>query len=199
MGFSKDHRLDLPQVKDDVDLASAGVALATAVVPGPHADDPLYIPAVRQVRASLGAARLLYGIAGSAALEIRAFLHAGQDGYLCLLSALQALAALLDASAPVWVREQDVILVYRHRTPGQAEQIAEAMRCRSPDGCRGGEQCTWTERRLVIRLLAQARAGEAALRTRLAQAQTALADLQTRRQGQPRCTELPARGRRRKL
>src|SRR5262245_1140010 len=55
-----------------------------------------------------------------------------------------------------------------------------------------GETCTWTERRLVIRSLAQARAGEAALHTRLAQAQTALADLQTRRQGKPRCTELPA-------
>ena len=44
----------------------------------------------------------------------------------------------------------------------------------------------------MLRSLAQARAGEAALRTRLAQAQTALADLQTRRQGKPRCTELSA-------
>ena len=55
-----------------------------------------------------------------------------------------------------------------------------------------GEPCTWTERRLVIRSLAQARAGEAALRTRLAQAQTALADRQRRRQGKPRCTEVRA-------
>jgi transposase len=44
----------------------------------------------------------------------------------------------------------------------------------------------------VICSLAQARAGELALRARLAQAQTALAALQTRRQGKPRCTELPA-------
>ena len=53
-----------------------------------------------------------------------------------------------------------------------------------------GETCTWTERRLVIRSLAQAQAGETALRARLAQAQTALASLTTRRQGKPRCTEL---------
>jgi transposase len=53
-----------------------------------------------------------------------------------------------------------------------------------------GERCTWTERRLGSRALAQARAGEAALRTRLAQAPTALMDLTTRRQGKPRCTEL---------
>ena len=53
-----------------------------------------------------------------------------------------------------------------------------------------GETCTGTERRLVTRSLAQARAGETALRARLAQAQTALASLTTRRQGKPRCTEL---------
>ena len=44
-----------------------------------------------------------------------------------------------------------------------------------------GETCTWTARRLGLRSLAQAHAGE-----------PALASLTTRRQGQPRCTELPA-------
>jgi hypothetical protein len=73
------------------------------------------------------------------------------------------------------------------------EQIAEGYEVQEPlTAVVAGEQYTWTERRLAIRSLAQTRAGEAALRTRLAQAQTALADLQTRRQGQPRCTELPA-------
>src|SRR5215813_2047280 len=54
-GHSKDHRPDLPQVKVMMStLDPLGLPLATAVVPGHHADDPLYIPAVRQVRASLG-------------------------------------------------------------------------------------------------------------------------------------------------
>jgi hypothetical protein len=115
-----------------------------------------------------------------AALETRAFLHAGQDGYRCPLSALQVPAALVDAYlAPIWAGEQDIIPVYRHRTPGQVAQMAEGYEVQEPlTAVVAGEQCTWIERRLVIRSLAQA--------------QTARADLQTRRQGKPRCPELPA-------
>ena len=59
-------------------LDPLGLPLVTAVVPGHHADDPLYIPAVRQVRASLGQRGLLYvGDCKMVALETRAFLHAG--------------------------------------------------------------------------------------------------------------------------
>lgn len=195
-GHSKDHRPDLPQVKVMLStLDPLGLPLATAVMPGHHADDPLYIPAVRQVRASLGQRGLLYvGDCKMAALETRAFLHAGQDFYLCPLSAIQVPADLLDAYlAPMWTGEQAVTPIYRHRTPGHQEQIAEGYEVQEPlTAVVAGEPCTWTERRLVIRSLAQARAGEAALRTRLAQAQTALADLQRRRQGQPRCTEVHA-------
>lgn len=80
-GHSKDHRPDLPQVKVMMSsLDPLGLPLATAVVPGHHADDPLYLPAVRQVRASLGQRGLLYvGDCKMAALETRAFLHVGQD------------------------------------------------------------------------------------------------------------------------
>jgi transposase len=193
-GHSKDHRPDLPQVKVMLStLDPLGLPLATAVVPGHHADDPLYTPAVRQVRASLRQRGLLYvGDCKMAALETRAFLHAGQDFYLCPLSALQVPADLLDTYlAPVWTGEQDVTPVYRHQTPGHSEQIAEGYEVQEPlTAVVAGETCTWTERRLVIRSLAQAHAGETALRTRLAQAQTALASLMTRRQGKPRYTEL---------
>lgn len=193
-GHSKDHRPDLPQVKVMLSpLDPLGLPLATTVVPGHHADDPLYIPAVKQVRASLGQRGLLsVGDCKMAALETRAFLHAGQDGYLCPLSALQVPADRLDAYlAPIWAGTQDVIPIYRHRTPDQPEQIAEGYEAQEPlTAVVAGETCTWTERRLVIRSLAQAQAGETALRARLAQAQTALASLTTRRQGKPRCTEL---------
>ena len=72
-------------------LDPLGLPLATAVVPGHHADDPLYIPAVRQVRASLGQRGLLYvGDCKMAALVTRAYLHAGQDFYMCPLSVVYA-------------------------------------------------------------------------------------------------------------
>ena len=161
-GHSKDHRPDLPQVKVMLStLDPLGLPLATAVIPGHHADDPLYIPAVRQVRASLGQHGLLYvGDCKMAALETRAFLHAGQDFYLCPLSALQVPAALLDAYlAPIWTGKQEVTPIYRHQTPGDREQMAEGYEVQEPlTAVVAGERCTWTERRLVIRSPRPARA-----------------------------------------
>ena len=196
LGPSKDQRPDVPQVKVMLStLDPLGLPLATTVVPGHHADDPLSIPAVQQGRARLGQRGLLdVGNGKMAALETRAFLHAGQDFSLCPLSALQGPADLLEASlAPLWTGQQDVPPIYRHWTAGDREQIAEGYEVQEPlPAVVAGERCTWTARRLVLRSLAQARAGELALRTRLAQAQTALAALQTRRPGKPRWTELPA-------
>ncbi len=61
LGHSKEHRPDLPQLK--VVLASLdplGMPVATEVVAGDKADDPLYIPAIEQVRAGLERRGLLY-------------------------------------------------------------------------------------------------------------------------------------------
>ncbi len=54
-GHSKDHRPDLPQFK--VMLATfdpLGLAVGIQVPSGEKADDPLYIPAIDQVRQNLG-------------------------------------------------------------------------------------------------------------------------------------------------
>lgn len=79
-GHSKDRRPDLPQVK--VALATLdplGLPVATDVVPGNRADDPLYIPAITRVRESLGRRGLLYvGDGQMGALETRAVVHGGE-------------------------------------------------------------------------------------------------------------------------
>jgi transposase len=50
-GDRKDHRLDLPQVKGMLSaLDPLGLPVATDVVPGQRANDPLYIPAIMRVR-----------------------------------------------------------------------------------------------------------------------------------------------------
>ena len=115
-------------------LAPWGVPLATAGIPGHGADAPLYIPAVRQVRASLGQRGLVdVGDGKMAALATRACLHAGQEVDLCPLSALQVPADLLEAYlAPIWTGEQDVPPLYPHRTPGDRAQMARATRGRRP-------------------------------------------------------------------
>ena len=104
-GHSKDHRPDLPQVKIMVSaLDPLGLPVATEVVPGQRADDPLYLPAITRVRESLGRRRLLYvGDCKMGALATRAFIHAGGDYYLCPLSELQVPSTVLaDYLAPVW-------------------------------------------------------------------------------------------------
>ena len=60
-GVSKDHRPDLAQFKFMLSLLDPlGLPLATQVVPGNEADDPLYIPAIEQVRAILRYFRLFF-------------------------------------------------------------------------------------------------------------------------------------------
>lgn len=53
-GHSKDHRPDLPQVKVNLSvLDPLGLPLTTTIVNGNCADDPLYVPEIKCVQASL--------------------------------------------------------------------------------------------------------------------------------------------------
>jgi hypothetical protein len=164
-------------------VAPLGWPRAPAVVPGPHAAGPLVYARGHAEARQLGAAGGLYvGDGKMAALESRALLHAGQEGSLGPLSALQGPAALWAASlAPGGRREQDVTPIDRQRPPGPPAQRAAGDEWREPlTAGVAGETCPWTERPLGIRSRAQAHAGEPALRARRAQAQTARASRPTR-------------------
>jgi transposase len=64
-GHRKEHRPDLPQVKVmRAAMDPLGLPVATDVVPGQRADDPLYMPAIVRVRESLG--RRGCGLSGTA-------------------------------------------------------------------------------------------------------------------------------------
>src|SRR6266853_3111857 len=91
LGHSKDHRPDLPQLKIMLaTLDPLGMPLATEVLSGERADDPLYLPAIARVRACLNRTGLLYvGDVKMGALGTRASIQAAGDFYLCPLSALQ--------------------------------------------------------------------------------------------------------------
>jgi transposase len=188
-GHSKDHRPDLPQVK--VMLATLdplGLPLATDVLAGARADDPLYLPAIARVRASLGQRGLLYiGDCKMAALSTRAGVQAGGDFYLCPLPAVQVPPALLDHYLRVARASGPLIAVERPQADGTLERIAEGYECQEHlTAVVESWPQTWTERRLLVRSLAQARTAETALRTRLARAQAALADLTVARRGKAR-------------
>src|SRR5688572_9850887 len=76
-GHSQDHRPDLPQVKVmQAVLDPLGMPLVTDVVSGERADDPLYIPCIERVQASLGRSGLLYvGDCKMASRQTRAWIR----------------------------------------------------------------------------------------------------------------------------
>lgn len=193
-GHSKDHRPDLPQLKVmQAVLDPLGMPVATQVVSGEKADDPLYVPAIAQVRQGLERQGLLYvGDSKMLALPIRAFVQAGQDYYLGPLSKVQLpdeqLAAYLQ---PVWAKQVELTPVQRIREGQPPELIAEGYELSEVLTAEvEQETLTWVERRLVIRSVQYAQAGEAALQARLSKAEAALAELTQPKQGKRRLTTL---------
>lgn len=193
-GHSKDHRPDLPQLKVmQAVLDPLGMPVATQVVSGEKADDPLYIPAIAQVRQGLERCGLLYvGDSKMLALAIRAFVQAGQDYYLGPLSKVQVpdeqMAAYLQ---PVWTKQVELIPVQRVREGQPPELIAEGYELSQVLTAEvEQETLTWVERRLVIRSVQSAQAGEAALQTRLSKAEAALTELTQPKQGKRPLTTL---------
>jgi transposase len=189
-GYSKDRRPDLPQVKVVLSaLDPLGMPVATEVVSGHRADDPLYIPAVKRVRAGLEQKGLLYiGDSKMGAIGTRAFVQAGGDRYLCPLSKVQLPEEELEAYLePVWDEEQALTDIYREKVDGERVLIAQGYERQVELTAQvGGESVTWTERRLVIRSLKQVRAAETRLRKRLKKARAELKALNERGRGKRR-------------
>jgi len=192
-GHSKDHRPDLPQVK--VMLASLdplGLPLVTQVLSGARADDPLYVPAIAEVRQGLDRRGLLYiGDSKMGALDTRAFVQAGGDYYLCPLGLVQLPAdVLVGYLAPIWTGEQKLTAVWRPREDNPPEQIAEGFELAQTLTAKvNGKLISWTERRLVIRSFAMVEAARRGLQARLTKAQAELAALLERKQGKKIFTE----------
>src|SRR4051795_4470486 len=166
-GHSKDDP-DRPQFKIAAGvLDPLGMPLTTAVVPGNCTDDPLYVPAIRAVRQSLGqGGRTYVGDCKMAALATRAFVAAGGDFYLCPLSESQLSRAdrraLLEA---VWEGTQALQPVWRPGPEGRPDElVAEGFSVdMALTATVGAQAVRWTERRWLVRSQAYAQAQEAAL------------------------------------
>src|SRR3954468_5570947 len=147
LGHSKDHRPDLAQFKLMAAVAEpTGLYLAGDVHPGNAADDPLYLPLYRRVRALLGQTGLLYaGDCKMAALETRAEIAAKGDFYLARLPLTGAVAAQFSG----WVEaalvgDQAATLITIRR--GE-ELIGHGYEFeRDPSAVVDGDEHIWTER-----------------------------------------------------
>ena len=127
-GPSKDYRPDLPQGKVmQAVLDPLGMPLATDGVSGERADDPLSLPCMARVQASLGRRGLLYvGDCKMASRETRAQIAASGDFYLCPLPQVQLAEGELDAALEaVWSGEQCLRAVVREGPKGTPELSAE--------------------------------------------------------------------------
>jgi transposase len=196
LGYSKDHRPDLPQLKVMLSaLDPMGLPVATQVVSGESADDPLYIPAIEQVSQSLNEHGLLYvGDCKMAALETRTFLQANQDYYLCPLSNKQLPDAVLDGYLqPVWAGTHPLTAVTREREASQPELLAEGYeQTVTLSGEVKGKTITWIERQLIVRSQKLAKAATEALHARLAKAQAEVGHLNEHKQGKKRYDDVPS-------
>lgn len=193
-GHSKDHRPDLPQVKVmQAVLDPLGMPLATDVVSGERADDPLYVPCIARVQQSLDRRGLLFvGDCKMAAFDTRAFIAQAGDYYLCPLPQVQlAEGELAQALARVRSGDQALKSVWREQEQGEPQLIAQGYEYQMPlrvevDG-KGQE---WSERRLVVRSMRHAQAAEAALRARVAKATAQVEALNRRGRGRKRFEDI---------
>jgi len=195
-GPSKDHRPDLAQLK--VMLATLDpmpLPLLSSVLPGQAADDPLYCPAIAQVRRSVGRGGLLYvGDCKMAAQATRAFVQAGRDYYLCPLPEKQLPADWQEEYlAGVRAGTQPLQRIDRQRTDGQRVEIAQGYERTVTMHARvDGWDHQWPERQLVVRSLSAAAAAERGLRERLVRAQHEVLALAERRRGKKRLRDRSA-------
>ena len=189
-GHSKDDRPDLPQVKVmQAVLDPLGMPLATDVVSGERADDPLYVPCIERVQASLGRHGLLYvGDCKMASRETRARIAAAGDFYLCPLPQVQLDEGEFDAALEAVCKgDHTLSSVVREGPKGQPELIAEGYEYPVAMSQKvDGKVQSWSERRLVIRSVRHAQAAETALRARVAKALAQIEALNQRGRGKKR-------------
>lgn len=187
LGHSKDHRPDLAQLK--IMLASLdplGLPLATQIVEGNQADDPLYEPAIKLVRTTLNREGVLYvGDCKMAANSIRASIENANDYYLMPLPATIVSTEVLDNYlTPESRKTIEPIYRYNDHSNSQSEQIAEGFELTEINtGETDNETIYWSERRLVIRSYQHAKAEEKSLYKRLKKAKFAINDLIRPRSG----------------
>ena len=193
-GHSKDHRPDLPQVKVmQAVLDPLGMPLATDVVGGQRADDPLYIPCIERVQQSLARSGLLFvGDCKMAARDTRAFMALAGDYYLCPLPQAQLDEGEFDeALERVYSDGQALSEVFRESEQGEAVLIAQGYEYNRPMSASVEDaEHEWTERRLVVRSVRHAESAQAALRARVAKAKEQVEALNKRGRGRKRYDDI---------
>jgi transposase len=175
-GYSKDHRPDLPQLKLMAAGAEpSGYLLASDVLTGDKADDPLYLPMIARVRRIVGKSGLLYvGDSKMSALETRADIAVHKDYYLTPLP----LTGKTKEQMEVWVNavvdgDQCAQLIWdQERLLGGGYEFERSLSAEV-----AGQRAEWIERVQVVRSLSLAKHKGKELEQRLSKAEAELLSL----------------------
>jgi transposase len=193
-GHSKDHRPDLAQVKIMLStLDPLGMPIATEILSGEKADDPLYIPAIDKVRSTLKKSGLLYiGDCKMSSIATRTHLVLGGDFYLCPLTAKQLPSEqLIEYLQPVWDAQQKLTTINYDYADGKTKDIAEGFERKILQVIEiDGQEISWSERQLIVRSFAIAQTEEKYLRSRMQKTVDALKQLKIPRRGKKKLTSL---------
>ncbi len=176
-GRSKDYRPDLPQFK--VMLAALdplGAPLVAEVVPGNAADDPLYLPTLQRVWATLPEPGLLcIGDCKLSALDTRAEVHAHQHFYWTPLAPVGMVPVQMDVWVQAALNEQvPLVTLYAEDGTTRLGQAYELTRTQVRPAAPEVAAVTWTERVLIVRSDSLVQAGQRGLAQRLARAESAV-------------------------
>jgi transposase len=191
-GHSKDHRPDLAQVKIMLStLDPLGMPIATEILSGKKADDPLYIPAIERVRSTLKQSGLLYiGDCKMASIATRTHIVRSGDFYLCPLNAKQVTQEQLsEYLQPVWDETQELTTIDYDYADGKTKDIASGFERKTIQTILvNGEEISWSERQLVVRSFAIAQTEEKHLCERIQKTSDALEQLKLPRRGKKKLT-----------
>lgn len=193
-GHSKDHRPDLRQFKQVLGtLDPAGVPLYSATVEGNRADDPLYLPAWRQMVTVVGRADfLVVGDSKMAALATRAQIAREGGFYLAPLPETGHVPELLrrlvlsPSTSPIEIRLPGT--AESEPRVGLAFEVGAEPEWLDPDA---KQTYTWSERVVASRSDALAAKQQQGLLERLEKAEAAVRGLRVKDGAQPE--ELEAR------
>ncbi|MCH9662572.1 MAG: DUF4277 domain-containing protein [Gammaproteobacteria bacterium] len=176
-GYSKDKRPDLLQFKAGLGvLDPAGVPLLSQTLSGNVADDPLYIPAWREMVSIIGHGNFLYvADCKAAAVETRAIIAHEKGTYLFPIP--------MTGEIPTWLQEQvlnssmpaEVVFPKaskQEKPPALGEGFAVQRTMNHP--LDDGTVHTWDEQWFVTQSYAHAKRQTAALHARLAKAEAHL-------------------------
>jgi len=183
LGYSKQRRPDLPQIKAMVaTLDPLAMPLAVEVVSGEQADDGLYIPVIDKVNATLEQDGLFYvGDSKLGSLENRTHIHRGGNKYLVPLSKKQCSSKKMAEYLAQKPSRAASGFHQLFKDESAQEVMAQAFELEHTMSS-GEDGLTWPERRIAVHSTAWSNAQHKKLEQRLNKAETELGQILVRKQ-----------------